>query len=274
MNKYALLDTGYQKKLEKFGDVTLVRPCSAALWKPVLPDAEWRKADAMFSRDGKEGWIARHPLPKNWVVELEGLSFKLSSTDFGHVGVFPEHSLLWKPMQEALQKRKNPSVLNLFAYSGGATLAAAKAGAKVCHVDASKGMVAWARENAELNDLSSAPIRWIIDDVFKFLKREVKRGVRYDAILLDPPSFGRGTKQEVFKIEKDIHPLLDLCIELLSDTPLFLLLTTHTPGMTGAVLQQLLSQKLKGSVTGGELLLPSTSSQLLPSGHFAKWSPC
>jgi 23S rRNA (cytosine1962-C5)-methyltransferase len=273
--KYSLVDSGDQQKLERFGDVVLVRPCSQALWRPTLSKGEWAAADAHFSRDGGNAWAFKKKLPGSWISEVEGVRFKIAPTDFGHIGVFPEHSLLWEPMREAIRKAEEPPhVLNLFAYSGGATLAAAQAGAKVCHLDASKGMVAWARENAQLNGLSQAPIRWIVDDVFKFLKREIKRRVRYDGIILDPPSFGRGSKGEVFKIERDIHELLELCRELLSEKPLFLLFTTHTPGMTPVVMGHLIAEKMKGTkgrIETGEMLLSSATGVDIPCGSFARW---
>jgi 23S rRNA (cytosine1962-C5)-methyltransferase len=271
--KYALLDSGDQQKLERFGEYIIVRPCSQALWRPALSKDVWDKADAFFSRDGGNAWKFKKKLPESWQAEVEGVRFKISPTDFGHLGVFPEHSLLWKPMREAIRSRKEPQVLNLFAYSGGATLAAAQAGAKVCHLDASKGMVAWARENAALNRLTDAPIRWIVDDATKFLQREIKRGVRYDGIILDPPSFGRGSRGEVFKIEQDIHVLLELCRQLLSENPLFLAFTTHTPGMTPIVMGHLLRQKLKGGrIETGEMILPAEKGIEVPAGSFARWT--
>lgn len=274
MEKYLLIDSGDQQKLERFGPFVMVRPSSGAMWKKARGCPEWTKSDAQFSREEKQGWTFSKKLPPEWVVEIEGVKFKISLTDFGHVGVFPEHSMRWRWMQKLLSTRQTPSVLNLFAYSGGATLAAAQAGAKVCHLDASAGMVTWARENAQLNGLTGAPIRWIVDDVFKFLRREIKRGVRYDAIILDPPSFGRGSNQEVFKIERDIHPLLELCVELLSPQPLFVLFTTHTPGMTPTVMHHLLAQKLHkhpGQIEADEMLLPSSTGFSLPCGSFAQW---
>lgn len=273
--KYFLVDSGDQQKLERFGSYLIARPCSQALWKPSLPKSEWDRADAHFSRDGGNSWNYKTKLPENWISEVEGVRFKISPTDFGHLGVFPEHSLLWKSMKDAIKTRSEPpQVLNLFAYSGGASLAAASAGAKVCHLDASKGMVAWARENAKLNQLDSAPIRWIVDDATKFLTREIKRGVRYDGIILDPPSFGRGAQGEVFKIERDIHDLLHLCRKLLSDNPLFLIFTTHTPGMTPIVMEHLLKQKmqgLKGNIETGEMILPSDTGLNIPCGSFVRW---
>lgn len=275
MDRYELLDSGDQRKLEKFGPFILSRPCSQALWKPVLPSSDWARADASFSRDGGNKWVCKSKLPPFWTASLQGLKFKISLTDFGHVGIFPEHSTLWEGVRTALSGRKEPRVLNLFAYSGGATLAAARSGAKVCHVDASKGMVAWARDNAELNQLSGLPIRWIIDDVFKFLEREVRRGSRYEGIILDPPSFGRGSRGEVFKIEQDIHGLIALCLQLLSEEACFFLLTTHTLGMTPLVMEQLLKQKLlqkQGVVDAGEMLLPAARHWQLPCGSFVRWT--
>ncbi len=273
--KYFLVDSGNQQKLERFGSYLIARPCAQALWRPSLPKSEWDGADAHFSRDGGNAWNFKRQLPKSWVAEVEGVRFKISPTDFGHLGVFPEHSLLWGSMRQAISKQKKaPQVLNLFAYSGGATLAAASAGAHVCHLDASKGMVAWARENAAINELTKAPIRWIIDDAPKFLMREMKRGVFYDGIILDPPSFGRGSKGEVFKIERDIHELLELCRKLLSDYPLFLIFTTHTPGMTPIVMEHLMKQKmqgLKGEIETGEMILPSDTGTPIPCGSYARW---
>lgn len=273
--KYALLDSGDQQKLERFGEYVIARPCSQALWRPSLSKDQWERADAQFSRDGGNSWNFKKKLPESWIAEVEGVRFKIAPTDFGHLGVFPEHSLLWEPMKETIRKQKTaPQILNLFAYSGGATLAAAQAGGRVCHLDASKGMVAWARENAELNQLSSAPIRWIVDDVVKFLQREVKRGTRYEGIILDPPSFGRGSRGEVFKIERDIHEILHLCCKVLSDRPLFLIFTTHTPGMTPIVMEHLLRQKMQGyngRIETGEMVLPSEKGIAIPSGSFAKW---
>ena len=273
--KYLLLDSGNQQKLEQFGAYILARPCSQALWRPSLPQTEWERADACFSRDGGNTWKFKTKLPESWFVEIEEVRFKISLTDFGHLGVFPEHSLLWKSMKEGIRKLQNsPQILNLFAYSGGATLAAAQAGARVCHLDASKGMVSWARENAAHNQLSAAPIRWIVDDAVKFLKREIKRGTRYEGIILDPPSFGRGSKGEVFKIERDIHELLHLCRELLSEKPLFLLLTTHTPGMTPIVMGHLMKETMRGKegkIETGEMILPSSKGIDIPSGSYAKY---
>jgi 23S rRNA (cytosine1962-C5)-methyltransferase len=271
---YSLVDSGNLQKLERFGDYLIVRPCAQAFWAPRLIKGEWERADAVFSRDGGNKWAVQKKLPAEWMVEIEKVRFKIAPTDFGHLGVFPEHSVLWKWMVPLIKQRsEQPNILNLFAYSGGATLAAAQAGAKVCHLDASKGMVSWARENAALNGLSGAPVRWIVDDVSKFLARELKRGQRYDGIILDPPSFGRGNQGEVFKIERDLGQLLLSCKRLLSDDPLFVLLSSHTPGMTPLVMQHLMTQMMdgmKGSVESGEMIIPSAFS--LPCGSYARWS--
>lgn len=273
---YSLLDSGGMQKLEQFGPYRIIRPCSQAMWKPFLAAEEWKLADAHFSRDKGNQWKLNRQLPKEWIAEVEGIRFKIAPTDFGHLGVFPEHSMLWKEMTQLIQSRsQTPHILNLFAYSGGATLAAAKAGAKVCHLDASKGMVAWAKENAALNRLSEAPIRWIVDDVIKFLRREIRRGVRYDGIILDPPSFGRGAQGEVFKIERDIHEILKLCKEVLSESPLFVFFTSHTPGMTPLVMQYLLEQMMgnhAGKMCCGEMIVASTKGCDLPSGSYARWT--
>ena len=268
---YQLFDSGYGQKLEQFGPVTLIRPCAQAVWTPHLPEKAWERADATFTREKAYRWIVHTKLPDEWTIELEKIRFKLKATDFGHLGIFPEQAMQWAWISTLLAKRKNARVLNLFAYSGGASLAAAKAGATVCHLDASKGMVTWARENADLNGLTKAPIRWIVDDAQKFLVRCRKRGERFDAIIIDPPSFGRGKTGEMFKIERDLPLLLEHCQALLSENPLFVLLTCHTPGYTPTVLAQLLREYFpKGAIDSGEMIIPSEF--VLPSGAFARWS--
>ncbi|MGE3954376.1 MAG: class I SAM-dependent methyltransferase [Parachlamydiales bacterium] len=265
---YRLIDSGEGEKLEQFGPYLLARPCAQAVWKKQFPE-KWSKADAHFTREEKKGWRGR--LPDEWTVEAEGLTFRLHTTDFGHLGLFPEQIPTFRWLQQTI---KPPfRLLNLFAYSGGVTLAAAKAGAEVCHLDASKGMVSWARENAALSHLEEAPIRWIVDDVMKFLKREKRRGRVYDGIVLDPPSYGRGAQGEVFKIDEQIVPLLEQCADLLSDTPRFVHLSCHTPGYTPLVLSHLLSQVLpKGELSSGELVLEGESLSV-PMGAYAKWEP-
>ncbi len=268
--KYQLLDSGAGQKLEKFGPYTLARPCSQAVWQPMLAPAAWKKIDATFTREPANRWVANPPLPPSWVVEHKGLRFKLMPTDFGHVGMFPEHALLWEWMRGYLSKKSR--LLNLFAYTGGATMAAADAGAEVCHVDASKVAVAWARENAVLNGLEKAPLRWIVDDVVKFLKREVRRGHLYDGVILDPPTFGRGSKGEIFKIEKDLSEILTLCFSLISKEHSFVVLSSHTPGYTPLVLHHLLHQARQnkgGRIEMGELVIPGPLE--LTSGTYARW---
>lgn len=280
LHGYALLDSGRGRKLERFGQFVIARPCSQAIWEPQRPLSEWQKADATFMRQEDTKWTYNNDLPTSWNMSLADIEFKISPTDFGHLGIFPEQAKFWLWIQEIITKAKASGketlqVLNLFAYSGGATLAAAKAGAQVCHLDASKGMVAWARENAALNHLEQSPIRWIVEDVSKFLQREQRRGKQYDAIILDPPSFGRGTKGEVFKIEKDLPDILKQCRELLSSKPLFVLFSCHTPGFTPIVMHHLLSKMMedfKGRIDCGEMVLEGNAPILsVPSGTFARW---
>lgn len=267
MNGYHLIDSGSERKLEAFGLYQLIRPCPQAVWTPKFP-LKWETFHGEFVREGSHDWKKRE-IPPSWDVTLEKLIFRLKATDFGHLGIFPEHAMHWEWMQNKIVPQKS-RVLNLFAYSGGATMALAKEGALVCHLDASKKMVEWARENARLNGLEQAPIRWIVDDAIKFLKREIKRKASYQGILLDPPSFGRGSQGQVFKIERDIFLLLNLCNRLLSQKG-FMLLTSHTPGFTPNVLKNLLMQmRDQGNIEVGEMVIPSLSFPL-PSGSYARW---
>ena len=277
MNEYELIDSGHGRKLERFGKVTLDRPCAQAVWNPSQPTL-WKQADAFFTRKQGLEWRVRDKLPDSWIAEVVDVKMKLSTTDFGHLGVFPETRAMWAWIRETLkketaQRRKPLNFLNLFAYSGGATLAAAQGGAYCCHVDASKGMVTWARENAKLNGLEDRPIRWIVDDVNKFLAREIKRGRRYEAILLDPPSFGRGKGGELYKIEHALLETLQLVRKVMSDQPSFLYLTSHTPGFTPIVLKNLIQQLLgEGQLDCGEMLLTGNESTFhVPSGTWARW---
>ena len=276
-DQYELLDSGNGKKLERYGDLILDRPCAQAVWEPQDPSL-WSKATARFDRVGGLNWEGRGKVSKPWNVEIAGVTMKLSATDFGHIGAFPETRALWKWIRETLteeteKKGRQLKFLNLFAYSGGATLAGAQSGSQCCHLDASKGMVDWARENAALNNLQEAPIRWIVDDVIKFLRREVKRGNKYDGILLDPPSFGRGKKGELYKIEDQLMTTLDLVHEVLSEDPAFVILTSHTPGFSPIVLSNLLRQyHPTGRFECGEMLLtgkPKTNQ--LPNGNWSRW---
>lgn len=279
-NGYILLDSGEGEKLEAFGDIILSRPAAQAVWKKQQPADIWNNVSAAFDREKGNTWKNRQSLPDQWQIEVEGITFKLSSTDFGHLGIFPEQAASWKWLRKTLsdaRKRESRkfSVLNLFAYSGGSTMASALEGAAVCHLDASRGMVDWARENSVLNGLSKAPIKWLVDDAVKFLSREVRRGNRYDGIILDPPSFGRGKKGEVFKIEKDILQTLDLCKSLLSDDPLFMLFSCHTAGFSPQVMENLLTQLLAdrpGVITSGEMFLRGNAPTFdLPNGTWARW---
>ncbi len=270
MPDYQLINSGNGRKLERFGPFLIDRPSLAAAWD--LKNCS-EQVDASFTRDPGGHWTFNKKLPESWTVQVEGIQFKLSLTDFGHLGIFPEQRPSWRWIRDLVsQESREIHVLNLFAYSGGSTLAAAQGGARVTHLDASKKMVNWAKENAELNGLDG--IRWIVDDAQKFLKRELKRGNRYDAIILDPPSFGRGAKGEVFKIENDLSEILHCCRELLSDDPLFFLITCHSPGFTPLVLKHLVSQMFEGGqVKCGEMVLEGEEEVLpVPSGCFAKWS--
>ncbi len=263
---YELLDSGDGRKLERFGKHILARPCSQAMWRPALALAKWERADASFDREDGNRWHGRGNLPKEWTIETAGVKFKLGGTDFGHLGIFPEQRAQWKWIRE----HARGSVLNLFAYSGGSTMAAAQGGAEVCHLDASKGMVEWARENARLNGLADHPIRWIVDDAHKFMKRELRRERRYDAIILDPPSFGRGAGGEMYKIEKDLKETLSLVKSLLSNRPAFVLFSSHTPGLSVRVAENILSQLFPdATVEAGEMLLESASISC-PSGVYCR----
>ncbi len=276
---YELLDSGDGRKLERFGSYTLARPCSQAVWKTALPASVWQRAQASFDREDGNRWHNRTSLPDEWQIETAGIKFKLSGTDFGHLGIFPEQREQWRwirrTVSEAAAARKaTVRVLNLFAYSGGSTLAAALGGAEVCHLDASRGMVQWARDNAQLNGLAEHPIRWITDDAHKFLCREIRRQRRYDAFILDPPTFGRGQNNELYKIERDLPETLELCRKLMSDRPLFILLSAHTPGYSPVVLGNVLSQAVPefGKLETGEMLLTGKPGVLpTPSGAYARW---
>ena len=270
---YELLDSGDGRKLERFGKYVLARPCSQAMWRPKLSAADWERADASFDREDGNRWHGRSNLPKEWQIETAGVRFRLGGTDFGHLGIFPEQRAQWRWLREhvgsaiASDGGRPLSVLNLFAYSGGSTMAAALGGAEVCHLDASKGMVEWARENARLNGLAERPIRWIVDDAHKFMKREIRRGRRYDAIILDPPTFGRGAGGEMYKIERDLKDTLSLVRDLLSDRPSFVLFSSHTPGLSQIVAENILSQLFpKAALESGEMLLEPRSAA---SGPFA-----
>lgn len=277
---YELLDSGDGFKLERFGKYVLSRPAGQAIWHRQGDEKLWRSAHAQFVRKTGQEESFRSSLPEQWNAEVEQIRFHLSLTGFGHLGVFPEQQAMWSWLRQLIrrgqaQDGRTYQVLNLFAYTGGSTLAAAQAGAEVCHLDASRGMVDRARENAELNGLSDANIRWIIDDVNKFLRREERRNRRYDGIIADPPSFGRGLKGEVFKIQQQLLQLLELCRAVLSDDPAFLLLTCHTHEYSETVLRNVLQQQMalySGSIDSGEMLLTGQPHVYpLPCGVYTRW---
>ena len=272
---YELVDSGDGRKLERFGAYLLARPCSQALWRPTRPDGEWARADASFDREDGNRWHGRGNLPKEWQVETAGVRFRLGGTDFGHLGIFPEQRRQWRWIRETVTaacraRGRAVNVLNLFAYSGGSTMAAALGGAEVCHLDASKGMVEWARENARLNALDARPIRWIVDDAHKFMRREIRRARRYDAVVLDPPTFGRGAGGETYKIERDLKETLALVRDLLSTEPLFVLFSSHTPGLSPVVAENVIGQLFPDArLESGEMLLEG-SGPVCPSGVYCR----
>lgn len=277
---FEVIDTGEGDKLERWGNYILRRPDPQIIWPIQNADEKWRKADAHYHRSSSGGgqWqINNKQLPERWTISYGDLRFHIKPTNFKHTGLFPEQAANWSWMMDKIKKANRPiRVLNLFAYSGGATVACAAAGAEVCHVDASKGMVQWAKENAQLSGLEEAPIRYITDDVFKFVQREQRRGRQYDAIIMDPPSYGRGPKGETWKLEENLFPFLQECTTILSDNPLFLLINSYTTGLSPTVLEHLLSismqKKYGGDINCGEIGLPITRSErALPCGILGRW---
>ena len=285
-NEYELLDTSDGERLERWGKYTLIRPDPQIIWKNVRRHPGWMKADALYNRSGKGGgsWsIFRVPTQWNLSYTLSALPkhplhFIIRPTGFKHTGLFPEQAVNWDWMAERILKAGRPiKVLNLFAYTGGATVACAAAGASVCHVDAARGMVAQAKENAALSGLSDAPIRYIVEDCQRFAERELRRGNRYDAILMDPPSYGRGPSGEIWKLEDSIGTFLSLTAQLLSDRPLFVVVNSYTTGLSPSVMRYLLSLTVKerfgGAVASQELGLPVTQTgECLPCGATARWT--
>ena len=275
---YEVIDTSGGEKLERWGKYTLVRPDPQVIWNTPRTDRRWKSYDGRYARSASGGgkW-SENRLPEHWQVGYGGLTFLVKPMNFKHTGIFPEQAVNWDfEMEKIRGAGRHVSVLNLFAYTGGATLAAAAAGASVCHVDASKGMVAWARENAKASGLAEAPIRWIVDDCAKFVEREIKRGRRYDAIIMDPPSYGRGPSGEIWKLEKDLYPFLELVVGVLSEDPLFVLINSYTTGLAPSVLGYLLGtlvgKKYGGQIACDELGLPVTASGLnLPCGSTGRW---
>ena len=274
---YEVIDTSCGEKLERWGNYLLVRPDPQVLWDTPKQNKGWKKMNGHYHRSSKGGgeWDF-FDLPEQWTINYGDLTFNLKPFSFKHTGLFPEQATNWDWFPDKIRHANRPiKVLNLFAYTGGATLAAAAAGASVTHVDASKGMVGWAKENAKSSGLSDAPIRWIVDDCVKFVEREIRRGNKYDAIIMDPPSYGRGPKGEIWKIEDSIHSFVKLCAQLLSDDPLFFLINSYTTGLAPSVLTYMISIELKkynGIVTAEEIGLPVTSTGLiLPCGASGRW---
>ncbi len=301
-NDYQLIDSGDGEKLERFGDVVLSRPDPQALWRKLLPQEQWKNAHGSFTRDEKKvagdgqnsGWSLKKDVPSRWAIDFSVLKFWIRPTAFKHVGLFPEQATNWDWMREKIRAEASSvgdiEVLNLFGYTGGATLACAQAGAKVVHIDGSKVAISWARENAELSGLDKKPIRWILDDARAFVKREIKRGRKYHGIIMDPPSFGHGPDNEVWKIEDDFMPLIEQCFELLADTstsksgagatadgPLFFLVNGYSAGYSSIAYENVLRPliaKYGGKIEKGELTVKEEGGdgRSLPCGIFARWS--
>lgn len=273
---YECLDAGGGEKLERWGDVILRRPDPQAMWD-ISKDATWKKVDAFYHRSDKGGgyWEYKNKLPEEWYVSYKHLKFKVTPTGFKHTGLFPEQATNWDFMMNKIKgSGRKIKVLNLFAYTGGATMACASAGADVVQVDASRGMTAWAKENMKLCNLEDKYIRFIVDDCLKFVQREFRRGNRYDAIVMDPPSYGRGPNKEVWKFEKNIAVLLEECIKILSDDPLFILINSYTTGVSNIVLGNMLksSNLPAGKIETGEVGLHITKNDMiLPCGIYGRW---
>ncbi|MBR1848068.1 MAG: class I SAM-dependent methyltransferase [Lachnospiraceae bacterium] len=276
---YEVIDTSNGEKLERWGDYLLVRPDPQVIWNTPKELTGWRKPNGHYHRSNKGGgeWEFFH-LPEEWSISYRELTFHLKPFSFKHTGLFPEQAANWDWCRDLIKSAGRPvKVLNLFAYTGGATVSAAAAGASVTHVDASKGMVTWAKENAVASGLANAPIRWLVDDCGKFVEREIRRGNKYDAIIMDPPSYGRGPKGEIWKIEDSIYPFLELTSQVLSDDPLFVLLNSYTTGLQPAVLNYMMStvfaKRFGGHVEADEVGLPVTQSGLvLPCGAAGRWT--
>ena len=284
-NDYEVIDCSKGEKLERWGDYLLVRPDPQVIWDTPKKENGWRKMNGHYHRSSKGGgeWEF-FQLPKEWTIQYslpinKKLTFHLKPFSFKHTGLFPEQAANWNWFSQlianAVSKGRQVKILNLFAYTGGATLAAAAAGASVTHVDASKGMVTWAKENAISSGLKDAPIRWLVDDCVKFVEREIRRGNHYDAIIMDPPSYGRGPKGEIWKIEESVYPLIQLCSQILTDNPLFFLINSYTTGLQPAVLSYMISTVLgtaNGTVTASEIGLPVSSNGLvLPCGASGRY---
>lgn len=276
---YEVLDCTSGEKLERWGNYTLVRPDPQVIWETPRNHQGWRSYDARYARSNTGGgqWNTKK-LPDKWQIRYKELTFQVKPMNFKHTGIFPEQAANWDWAMDQIRNAGRPiQVLNLFAYTGGATIACAAAGASVCHVDAAKGMVAWARENARLSGLQDKPVRWIIDDCAKFVEREIKRGRKYDAIIMDPPSYGRGPSGEIWKLEKNLYGFMKLCVGVLSDNPLFIIINSYTTGLAPSVVgylsDSIYATRFGGHTESQELGLPVTASGLvLPCGCTGRWS--
>ena len=276
-NDYEILDMANGEKLERWGNIILIRPDPQIIWKDKSKPVLWKKANAHYHRSKSGGgeWEYIKNVPKAWQIKYKDLTFNLKPMGFKHTGLFPEQAVNWDFMVKKIKDADRPiKVLNLFAYTGGATVACAAAGASVCHVDSSKGMTAWAKENVASSGLADRPVRFIIDDVIKFVQREIRRGNKYDAVVMDPPSYGRGANGEVWNIEESLYMLVELCTQILSDEPLFFLINSYTTGLSPTILANVLKMtiKKKGKVACGEVGLPMKDSEMiLPCGIFGRW---
>lgn len=277
---YEILDMANGEKLERWGNVTLVRPDPQIIWKQKSFPNKWKEVNAVYNRSktGGGSWNYKKQMPKAWQIKYKNLTFNIKPMGFKHTGLFPEQAVNWDWMINKIENekkhKKEIKVLNLFAYTGGATVACLSAGASVCHVDSSKGMVSWAKENVISSKLADRKVRYIIDDVVKFVQREIRRGNKYDAIIMDPPSYGRGAKGEVWQFENNIYDLVELCTQVLSDDPLFFLINSYTTGISAKVLENMLRLEIKkkGTLSSGEIGLPMKNSEIiLPCGIYARW---
>ena len=276
---YKILDMADGQKLEQWGNVILSRPDPQIIWKNKSFPAKWKQINATYhrSKTGGGSWEYNKKMPDKWQIKYKNLTFNIKPMGFKHTGLFPEQAVNWDWMIDKIKLEKREiKVLNLFAYTGGATVACLSAGAFCCHVDSSKGMVAWAKENVASSGLSKKPVRYIVDDVQKFVKREIKRGNKYDAIIMDPPSYGRGANGEIWQFEDNLYNLVELCMQVLSKNPLFFLINSYTTGISSTVLANILNltiaKKYKGKVTSGEIGLPMENSKLiLPCGIYSRW---
>lgn len=277
---YELIDCSCGERLERWGNITLIRPDPQVIWKTPKKNPLWRKADAVYhrSQSGGGNWEIRNKIPDFWTVSYRDLTFNIKTMGFKHTGLFPEQAVNWDYTAEIIKNaNREVKVLNLFSYTGGATVSALKAGASVCHVDASKGMTMWAKENAVSSGVADKQVRWIVDDCIKFVQREIRRGNKYDIIIMDPPSYGRGPSGEVWKLENEVYDFVELCSQVLSDDPLMVLINSYTTGLSPSVMEYILGSVVKkrfgGEVTGSEIGLRTTESGLiLPCGASAVWS--